>query len=161
MYRNFNIYSYAVALLPPALRNKVVKFILRVLLKPLEDVVSAFNNMVADVDRRITHNSFTIYMEKFLNDLFGLKGQIYITDYIDRNVYLAKKNEIKYLDTMTMKSEGLPTIVLSSERPQNIQKEFIVYIPIAIDTDDNRKLITRWVNYYKYIGTNFTIEAYE
>lgn len=162
MYRNFNLYAYAVRLLPPFLRKDVIKAVLRVLLCPLDAIITAFNGLIGSSDRLLTHNSFTIYLEKFLNELFNVDGQIYITDFIDdTTVCLSKKEEMMDYDLMTLKSEELPTLMLPSERPGRLQGRFIVNIPGSLDTEENRKLITRWVNYYKYAGTNYTIEAYE
>lgn len=162
MYRNFNLYAYAVRLLPPFLRKDVIKAVLRVLLKPLEAIIIAFNGLIDSSDRLLTHNSFTIYLERFLNNLFNVEGQIYISDFIDdTTVYLSKKEEMMDYDLMSFKEEELPTLVLPSERPGILKGRFIVHIPTNLDTEENRRLIAMWVNYYKYAGTNYTIEAYE
>lgn len=162
MYRNFNLYAFAVRLLPTFLRKDVIRAILWTILNPLDELVGRFNTFVNESDRRLSHNSFTIYLEKFLNDLFGAKKLIYITDSIDDwSVYLSMKEELYDYDIMTMHEEELPTIVLPSEPPGALRGHFIVNIPALLDTEENRALITRWVNYYKFAGTNFTIEKYE
>lgn len=162
MYRNFNIYAFAVRLLPTFLRKDVIKAFLWAILSPLDELLSRFNSAVGESDRRLSHNSFTIYLEKFLNDLFGVQGLIYITDFIDDwSVYLSMKEELYDYDIMTMREEDLPTIVLPSEPPGTLRGHFMVNIPISLDTEGNRALIARWVNYYKFAGTNYTIETYE
>lgn len=149
-------------LLPTFLRKDVIKAILWAILSPLDELVEIFNSLVIDSDRRLSHNSFTIYLEKFLNDLFGVQGLIYITDFIDDwSVYLSTKEELYDYDIMTMREEELPTIVLPSERPGTLRGYFIVNIPASLDTQENRALIARWVNYYKFAGTNFKIKQYE
>lgn len=162
MYRNFNLYAFAVRLLPTFLRTDVIKAILWAILTPLDDLIGRFNSVVSESDRRLSHNSFTIYLEKFLNDLFGVKDLIYITDKIDDwSVYLSMKDELYDYDIMTMREEDLPTIVLPSDRPGTLRGYFIVNIPASLDTQENRALITKWVNYYKFAGTNFQIIQYE
>ena len=162
MYRNFNLYAFAVRLLPTFLRKDVIKAILWAILSPLDELVEIFNSLVIDSDRRLSHNSFTIYLEKFLNDLFGVQGLIYITDFIDDwSVYLSTKEELYDYDIMTMREEELPTIVLPSERPGTLRGYFMVNIPASLNTQENRALIARWVNYYKFAGTNFKIKQYE
>ncbi len=162
MYRNFNVYAFAVRLLPTFLRKDVIKAFLWAILSPLDELLSKFNSAVGESDRRLNHNSFTIYLEKFLNDLFGVQGLIYITDFIDDwSVYLSMKEELYDYDIMTMREEDLSTIVLPSEPPGTLRGHFMVNIPISLDTEENRALITRWGNYYKFAGTNFTIETYE
>lgn len=162
MYRNFNIYVFAVRLLPTFLRTDVIKAFLWALLNPLDELIGKFYSVVAESDRRLNHNSFTIYLEKFLNELFNVQGLIYITDYIDDwSVYLSMKDELYDYDIMTMREEGLTTIVLPSEPPGKLRGYFIVHIPASLDSEQNRSIISRWVNYYKFTGTNFTIEQYE
>lgn len=162
MYRNFNLYAFAVRLLPTFLRRDVIKAILWAILTPLDELIGRFNSVVTESDRRLSHNSFTIYLEKFLNDLFSVKDLIYITDNIDDwSVYLSMKDELYDYDIMTMREENLPTIVLPSDRPGTLRGNFIVNIPASLDTRENRALIARWVNYYKFAGTNFKIKQYE
>lgn len=162
MWKNFNLYAFAVKILPPILRKDVLKAFLWALLKPLDDIIDAFNALVRDSDRRLSHNSFTVYLENFLNDLLNAHSRIYIADRIDDwSVYLSRREELMDYDVMTKKSEELPTIVLPSERPGKLRGLFVVYIPAALDSEENRRLITRWVNYYKYAGTTYTIETYE
>ena len=162
MYRNFNIYAFAVRLLPTFLRTDVIKAILWAILNPLDELISKFNSIVTESDRRLSHNSFTIYLEKFLNDLFSVQELIYITDYIDDwSVCLSMKEELRDYDIMTMREEELPTIVLPSDRPSTLRGYFIVNIPASLDTQENRALIARWVIYYKFAGTNFIIKQYE
>lgn len=162
MYRNFNLYAFAVRLLPTFLRKDVIKAVLWAILNPLDDLVGRFNSVVNESDRRLSHNSFTIYLEKFLNDLFGVQGLIYITDFInDWSIYLSMMEESYDYDLMTMREENLPTMVFPSEPPWTLKGRFIVNIPASLDSAENRNLISRWVNYYKFAGTNFTIETYE
>ena len=116
-----------------------------------------------DTDVRLSHNSFTIYLEKFLNDLLdATERRIYIADIIDDfSVYLSMKDEAAiYEDSMTLKAEDLDTLIVPSEKPDRLTGRFGVYIPKELDSEINRRLIKQWVDYYKMAGTNYSIETY-
>lgn len=81
MFKNFNIQAFCLKLLPPILRKDRIRAFLRVLLSPLESILARFRNVVVDTDVRLSHNSFTIYLEKFLNDLL---------DATERRIYIAQ-----------------------------------------------------------------------
>lgn len=164
MFKNFNIQAFCLKLLPPILRKDRILAFLRVLLSPLESILARFRNVVVDTDVRLSHNSFTIYLEKFLNDLLdATERRIYIADIIDDfSVYLSMKDEAAiYEDSMTLKAEGLDTLIVPSERPDRLTGRFGVYIPQELDSEINRRLIKQWVDYYKMAGTNYSIETYE
>ena len=163
MFKNFNIQAFCLKLLPPILRKDRILAFLRVLLSPLESILARFRNVVADTDVRLSHNSFTIYLEKFLNDLLdGEKRRIYIADVIDDlSVYLSMKDEADlYEDSMTLKAEDLDTLIVPSGKPDRLTGRFGVYIPKELDSESNRRLIKQWVDYYKMAGTNYSIETY-
>lgn len=65
-----------------------------------------------------------------------------------------------YEDSMTLKAEGLDTLIVPSERPDRLTGHFGVYIPQELDSKINRRLIKQWVDYYKMAGTNYSIETY-
>lgn len=163
MFKNFNIQAFCLKLLPPILRKDRILAFLRVLLSPLESILARFRNVVVDTDVRLSHNSFTIYLEKFLNDLLdATERRIYIADIIDDfSVYLSMKDEPAiYEDSMTLKAEDLDTLIVPSGRPDRLTGRFGVYIPKALDSESNRRLIRQWVDYYKMAGTNYSIETY-
>lgn len=162
MFRLFNLYTLFLRLLPPILRTDGVKAFIWAMLAPLDYIVSKFKRAVDSSDLRLSHNAFTMYLEKYLNGLFGLDGEIYIRDIIDDfSVYLSRKAEVSDYDIMTKKAEGLETIVLPREKPGRLIGKFGVYIPASLDTEEDRRLIEYWVRYYKYAGTTFRIEIYE
>jgi hypothetical protein len=163
MFKNFNIQAFCLKLLPPILRKDRIRAFLRVLLSPLESILARFRNVVVDTDVRLSHNSFTIYLEKFLNDLLdATERRIYIADIIDDfSVHLSMKDEAAiYEDSMTLKAEDLDTLIVPSEKPDRLTGRFGVYIPKELDSEINRRLIKQWVDYYKMAGTNYSIETY-
>lgn len=162
MFILFNLYDLFLKLLPPMLRTDGIKAFIWALLSPLDYIITRFKDLVMGTEVRLSHNSFTMYLEKYLNGVFGTVDAIRVEDIIDDySVYLSKKGEVMDYDIMTRKSEELDTLVLPSDKPGVLVGKFGVYIPSSLDTDENRRLIEYWVNYYKYTGTNFTIVVYE
>lgn len=161
MFRNFNIEKFSLKLLPPILRTTRIKALLLALIKPLKQIVSKFNALVALADVRLSHGAFTGHLAKYLNDLFGLDGEIYIEDRAkDMTVYLHRRGDDYDGVYMSFKSEEVDTLVLPSERPGRIVGGFAVMVPEHIATEENLRTIRKWVEYYKYVGTNYTIEIY-
>lgn len=161
MFRNFNIQHFSFKLLPPLLRTTRIKVLLLALIKPLSYVASKFDALLDLAGVRLGHGAFTVYLARYLNEVFGLDAEICIEDRMkDMTVYLHRRGDDYDNVLMSFKSEELDTLVLPSERPGRIVGGFAVMVPSHIANEENLRIIRKWVDYYKYVGTNYTIEIY-
>lgn len=122
---------------------------------PLIEIFSHFLNKKSESERVLSFNAYTIYLEKFLNDLFNLDGEIYIHDFRDDTfVYLPSKGSYELYFASSGDDE---TPFVPNYSSDFFSCRFNIHIPSSIDTDANRALIARWTNYFKFAGTNFNI----
>ena len=161
MYRNYDLRTFFVMLLPPLLRRDCLKAFLWVLLTPLNDLSERFKLFANDADMRLSHNGFTIYLEKFLNDIFQSGDKIFIRDIIDtQTVYMWRQKELPDFLYMSQQKEETNTIYLTHDTQEPLRGRFSVCIPVSMDSPETRRTITQWCNYFKFAGTNFIIETY-
>ena len=104
--------------------------------------------------RQLSFNAFTIYLEKWLND-------IYITDDRLLPAFLYEWNEFDVPVYMTFVDED-PAVPMElySTPPDDRIGFFIVNVPPVLSSEDIA-VVEQWVNYYKFAGTQFTISQYE
>lgn len=150
-------------LLPVALRKPMLHALMRALLIPVKALHARFIEYRDSVNDKLSYNAHVIYLEKFLNDLYGFENnKIYITDLVlHADVYLYNKDENQEPLYLYDKDEGGKDTYLYGSPALNLTGSFIVNIPASIDTPDTRKTIQKWVDYYKYAGTTYKIESYE
>ena len=98
-------------------------------------------------------------LQKWLNDLFYLDGDIYITNYQNDNVYLHYKDEVPEEVYLSYQSEGT-SFYLDSNEPSEAYGGFVVNVPMEIATQENIAKIKNWVKYYKAAGSVYKIERY-
>lgn len=163
MWYDLDIDKLITHLLPVALRKPLLQSLLRSLLSPVKDLHARFISYRNAVNDKLSYNAHVIYLEKFLNDLYGfVNDEIYITDLIlHADVYLYNKDENQELLYLYNKAEGGKNTYLHGSPALSLTGSFIVNIPASIDTPDARKTIQKWVDYYKYAGTTYKIESYE
>jgi len=163
MFYHFDIDKWIIHVLPPILRKNSIYAFLRAFLYPVKQLQEAFLAYVTAVNTRLQHNAGVASLEHFLNGVFFFEDNaIYITDsIINRNVYLALSSESEEPVYMSFSSEtpAIP-VELSSLAPDNVSGAFVVHVPAALSEAD-RAIVSDWVNYYKFAGTEFTIEVYE
>lgn len=159
MKYRFDIRRFAYLMLPPILRQPVLWAVVCACVDGLSNVHSSFRAYAEMISDRLSYNAFVIYLEKMLNDLFSVEGMIYIEDYrIESTLYLALREEGRDPDYLAFKDEGGKNVYVS--RDDRLIGGFYVWIPITLDTPENRYTISKWVNYYKYTGTQFSIKTY-
>lgn len=161
MFYNFDYDRWIIQQLPPVLRRPALFAFLRALLAPLRQVVASFGSWREATDRQLTYNGQTIYLQKWLNDLFYFDGQIYITDEVLDNFVLAKEDEAYPPVYVTLADEA-PSIpaTLSSWEPDDERGAFVVHVPAALSQSQIDQ-VRLWTSYYKYSGTQFRLESYE
>ena len=162
MFYRFDIDKWVIHMMPPVLRKKSMYAFLRVLVFPIKQLVSAFLTYKDSIDKQLTYNSFTNYLERFLNGLFFFDdGVIYITEErFEGQVFLSFANEQADPVYVSMRSEDPASpLWLSSISPDLIYGTFIVHVPSVLSEAD-RSIIFNWVNYYRMAGTEFSIEVY-
>ena len=154
-YYDLNIKKLLLQVTPPLFRRGVFMAFLYAMAAPLIALFSRFLDKKSESERVLSFNAYTIYLEKFLNDLFNLDGEIYIHDFRDDVfVYLPSRGagELYFASSGDDETPFIPNY--SSEY---IYGRFNIHIPSSIDTDANKVLIARWANYFKFAGTNFNI----
>ena len=160
MYWRFDANKFALHQLPPLLRKKGIYAIIKCLMIGIDHIYSVFAYYRNSVTRQFNYNGTVISLEKFLNDIFSLSGEIYITEYKTNNIYLHNEGETPEEVYMCYQDEG-ESLVLSSVSPDNISGGFAVMIPEGLATDENIAVIRKWVDYYRAAGTTYKIEIYE
>ena len=160
MFYNFDTTKWILCILPPVLRRPVLFALAKALMNPLKELYQNFYSYKVDVDRQLTSNAFTAYLERYLNGLFYLSDEIYIEDYVDEEkVYLSFATELAAPVYIGGGGDD-ESLYLSSQRPDGIIGGFVVHIPESLNKPEYISLIERWVNYYKFSGTKHIIRVY-
>ncbi|MGM9774887.1 MAG: hypothetical protein ACI3Y2_06780 [Candidatus Egerieousia sp.] len=158
MYYNFNLYKFAAELVPAIMRKKFLYALLKALLSPLLLLCESLTVFRESVLVKTAYNAITIYLEKFLNDTLATTG-IWISDYVIENtLYLAHKAENKPYQYLSHMSEDKPYVYISNNN--GLIGAFAVHVPAAVATSENLYTIRRWVDFYKYAGTQYEIIIY-
>ena len=94
MFYRFDVDRWIIHQLPPVLRRQGVFAFLRALLFPLKQLVQTFTAYREAAMRQLSFNAFTIYLEKWLNDIFFYEyNDIYITDEVLQAPALSYQSE--------------------------------------------------------------------
>ena len=158
MFYNFDPNRWAASLIPKILRHKLLYALIKALLSPVSFLYDIFDAYRSEIERRLAYNAFTIYLEKFLNDLIGTDGIYIVDNIIEQTTYLSHKTEDLPFDYLAMKAENAESVYISNS--DRLVGGFTVMVPESVSTQNNIDLIAKWVNYYKYAGTRFNILAY-
>lgn len=160
MPRRYDPYRWVAHQLPPILRHRLLYALLMALVYPVRVLFDTFYSYASGIEGQLSYNALTIYLEKYLNDLFYFTdNEIYIVDYIgEATLYLAHRDEGKHEDCLSLRSGGKDPVYIGTTDAR--VGGFTVMVPDVIATAENLSLISRWVNYYKYGGTQFTIKTY-
>lgn len=162
MFFHFDAEKFVLHQLPPVLRKESIYAFLKVLVFPIKQLAEAFKSYKLTVDRELTYNSFTDYLERFLNGLFFFEdGIIFITETENKQTSLSFEYETAPTNYMSFQTESPATaLMLKSISPNEITGSFQVNVPSVLSEAD-RDLVYDWVNFYKMAGTEFTIVVYE
>lgn len=160
MYWKFDANKFALHQLPPCLRRKGIYALVKCLMAGISYVHSLFSSHRSSVMQQLNHDGTVISLEKFLNDIFSLSGEIYIKDFRSPNIYLHYEGEIPEEVYVGYQDEG-DIFHLSSNQPDYMVGGFIIMIPESMATDENLAMIKKWTEYYRVAGTVYKIETYE
>lgn len=159
MYWKFDVRKFALHQLPPFLRKKGIYALLKSIMIGVDWVFGLFTSHRETVVQQLNHNGSTISLEAFLNEKFSLNGEIYLTDFLNDNVYLYVAGETAEDVYMGYKDEA-DLLILSSESPDTVSGGFTVMIPSGLGSEENLAIIRKWVDYYRASGTKYKIETY-
>lgn len=160
MFYKFDIVRWVLMLIPPILRRPMAVAFISNMLYPVKEIYEQFSKQKADVDLQLTSNAITIYLERYLNRLFYLTNEIYITDFIDDNlVYFAFADEIADVQWIGSEYDDI-ALYLSSLQPDFLKGGFIVNIPEFLNKNEHVTTIRMWVDYFKFVGTKYIIQSY-
>ena len=161
MYWRFDAEKFALDQLPPLFRTKGIYALIKCLLAGVSWISRQFASYRSDVARRLAGNGFAANLERYLCDQLGVPaGSVYIRDKETGRVYLHFIDELADNVYVGYADEG-DVFYLSSEDPGQLIGEFVVMVPAEIASDANLAVIRKWVEYYRYAGTAYTIEIYE
>lgn len=159
MYYNFDVKKLARMLLPPVLRKKVMLAFIDTLVESLSFLSGKISDYAESTLLKLSYNAFTNYLERFLTEKFG--DGIHISDYVNDDLfYMAFPNEIADIVYIGESGEAgyNPPVYLSSAQPLQLSGGFVVNIPERLS--DNVADIGKWVDYYKFAGTEYKITTY-
>lgn len=159
MYYRFDVKKWILHQLPLALRRTVLWQFLQCIAKGFRHVSDDFQNYCTAIERQLGHNANTLMLQKWLNDLFYLDNDIYITNYLNDNVYLHYQDEVPEDVYMSYQQEG-EGLYLDSKEPSSGYGGFVVNVPSELGTKVNLRVIKNWVEYYKAAGIVYKIELY-
>ena len=143
------------------LRKSAVYAFLRAFLHPVKQLLATFSALRDATTRQLSFNAFTIYLQKWLNDVFFYEhGEIYITDEELPVPALSFNDESDAPVYVTAIDED-PAVALDlySAPPGSKFGVFVVHVP-PVMTQADISVVEEWVNYYKFAGTQFRIEQY-
>jgi len=157
--------DFVIDYLPVDKRKPVNIAYLTALLTPVETVhVDTFGPYRDDVIERSKQNGQRILFESILNNKFGVTSAplIYIDnsgDNITPNIFF---NENEGLPPVIMfnESEGQPPLYMRNESEASVNREFIIFVPIAVFTAVGVEAIKAEADRLKPYSTNYKIITY-
>lgn len=167
MWYNVDFDKWAVQLLPPILRSKVLVVLLEIMLIPFVQIHAQFMRYRAIIAGRLNVTASIQDIERILNATFFLKSsQIYIEDINDDSksvIYFSREGQSGVF------VNPLLTMWYPGEVPD--KPNFIVHIPNFLCTSLNKaedkykgQLLTTIINlieYYKPAGRRYAIRLYD
>lgn len=162
MFYRFDVDRWIIYQLPPILRRPTIYSFLHALLFPIKQLMQTFTTYREAIMRQLSYNAFEIYLQKWLNDLFFYQyNDIYITDEILPVPALSFQSEGDDPVYMTAIDED-PAVALELYSSPTDDKigAFVVHVPHVLTAADIA-VVEKWVNYYKFAGTQYRIVQYE
>lgn len=162
MWKRFDINKWVIQQLPLVLRRTVVYAMFKCVISSFNKVYDRYYAFSIDVFRKLDYNpSNTRLLQKWLNDIFYFSdGVIYLTNYLNDNIYIHYQDETPEEIYIGYQSEG-DGIYLSSSEPGSEYGGFVVNVPAEMASQNNLRIIKQWIEYYKAAGTVYRIELYE
>ena len=151
--------------LPPDKREDKEISWLNALLAPLQTLHDdTYLVYRPDVTTRAKNNGQKIIMESVLNSVFGVAGPqfIYIDNTGDNVTPDVFYNESEGIAAVTLynESEAQPPLYFNNESELTNNREFVVYVPLAIFNTYGEALIKEEVDRLRPYSTFYTITTY-
>lgn len=162
---NITYKDFVIDQLPVDKRELVNVAYLTALLKPLETVhLDTFGPFRDQVVKKSKQNSQKILLESILNEKFGVVSApfIYIDNSGDNIAPGVFFNEAEGLPPVFMFniSEGQPPKFLNNESEVSLNRNFVVFVPLAVFTAVGTIAIESELDRLKVYSTNYTIQTY-
>ena len=167
MWYNVDLNRWAVQLLPPILRSRVLITLLKVMIIPLVQLHAQFMMYRASVAGRLNVTASVQDIERILNSTFFLR---------DRQIYMEDVNEEQHTYLYFAK-EQMPAVFINPSLtvwyPDEVpdKPNFIVFIPgflcTSLDKDKDKykgqylTMIINLIEYYKPAGKRYGIKLYD
>lgn len=159
MYSKFDVFKWSYLMLPNILRRPVLITFLKSVSEGFKEINNRYYIYRQATLQELAYNSTTIMLQRWLNNVFYLKDDIYITEYRNDKVYFSKEEEPQ-LVYMSYQNES-PGVYLNSSPPTEEYGGFVVNVPVTLATEQNIEIIKKWVNFYKTAGVCYRMEIYE
>lgn len=159
MHSKFDIFKWVLLMLPNILRRPVIIAFFRCMSEGFREINNRYYLYRQATLQELAYNSTTIMLQRWLNRIFYLDDDIYITEYRNDKTYFSQ-NEEPNIVYMTFQNEG-SGLYLSSSPPTDEYGGFVINIPANLATSQNIETIKKWANFYKTAGVCYRIEMYE
>lgn len=160
-------------LLPPVLRSKLLRAMLRAMVVPLRYIYGRFDTLKNTVDSRLETTGNVLYIEKALNDAFYLKErQIFLsTPAEEKTPSFYFSSELQRPIFMYLLTEG-KGFILTNKGESRVKVNFVVWVPTFLCTSVEIReedkygwrylaVIKNIIHIYKPAGRTFSIELYD
>ena len=141
-----------------------LNWVYSIILEPIQDVSDRWWKFFSFYDNILIHNAQTIYLEKYLNDLFDDDNRgIYIENQYSEAAYFFNDDEAFNEPYLYSESEGEDGLYIFNDGEGASDSNFIVYVPTSaglITDTDFLNQITAEVNRYVFAGLKFQIINY-
>lgn len=161
------IFELAIRNLPPRFRAfERWQAWVKVLVSPAGFLRNAFNNYANSERYKLSFNSQVIYLEHCLNDaLDTTQRRIYIADTLDAQVIqtvIYRKTDRQPSSLIFRKTDnaGANRATIWRKADLNFDADFVVFIPIALNTEGAKRDVKNIVNYYRVAGRRFVIQTF-
>lgn len=164
MWYDIDFKRYVYLLLPPALRKPLLRAWLMCIIAPFQTVYAELMAYRKGVMDRLNFSGHVQYLEKVLNDEYGMKGgEIFITDVKEAVLYtylVEEKQAAVYLRLKAENGSEQRYVKMVNEGGGSYMGAFVVNVPSLLDTSENMARIRALLNYYKPAGRKYMIVIY-
>jgi hypothetical protein len=159
-WQTVNFFRLIQLLLPTFLRKHETTLFLNVILTPLSKIAD-------ETLYKMQHDGRTIYLEKMLNEHFGVLGYDHQNHDLTKKVYIEDLPEFPKLYIYQPEEEEVSffedddsdmDMFLDNDEEGNISYSWIIYIPDTISFQEAS--LRALVDSYRYFGKRYKIEIY-
>lgn len=155
-----NFSKLSVMLLPTFMRSASVVELLRILVLPFSYVQGLFFANRTKNLYNLNYNGQVCHLRAVLNDAFPIRTKSFIIDDAqDTGVWEYVRDEDRIYDQLIVPDEP-ECILLYDEETMTKFADFVVRIPVELESVDNMNVIRALVNTYKLISKKAIYEYY-